>query len=173
MTRRKKFHQRWAGGDTSQLADSVIDNPKLFNSLINTYLEGPNRTTQRLAGALMQIALENPSLLKPHFKRIIDALNDQHESTAFKRNTIRMFQFVPVPDNRHGQVIDICFRYLQDRKETIAVRVFAMTVLELLTHDRHELRRELRMIIEDQLPYAGPAFRSRGAKVLRELTSRA
>lgn len=161
------------GGDTSQLADSVRDNTKLFNSLINTYLAGPYRTTRRLAGAVTQVVLENPSLLKPHFKRIIDALNDQYASAALKRNTIRMFQFVAVPDNRHGQFIDICFRYLQDKKETIAVKVFAMTVLELLTHHRHELRRELRMIIEDQLPYAGPAFRSRGSKVLRKLTSRA
>ena len=154
-----------------QLVDYVIDNSKSFNSLINTYLEGPYRTTQRLAGALTQIATETPSMLKPHFKRIIDALNDPQASTALKRNTVRMFQFVRIPGNRQAAVIDICFRYLQDRKETIAVKVFSMSVLELLTHNHPELRRELLLVLEDELPYAGPAFRSRGFKVLKKLNS--
>jgi hypothetical protein len=171
MTRSQKIIKLSNRDNDSQLIDYVRDNSISFNSLINTYLEGPYRRTQRLAGAVTQIATETPALLKPHFKRIIDALNDPHASTALKRNTIRMFQFVPVPGNRQGELIDICFRYLQDKNETIAVKVFSMSVLELLTSNYPELRRELRIVLEDQLTYAGPAFRSRGFKVLKKLIS--
>ena len=91
-------------------------------------------------------------------------------STAIKRNTIRMFQFVPIPAGRQGQIIDIAFHLLQDKRETIAVKVFAMTVLENLSVKSPELGQELRIILEDQLPYAGPAFRSRASKILKRLS---
>ena len=62
----------------------------------------------------------------------------------------------------------VAFQFLQDRKEAVAVRVFAMTVIENLSHDKPEIRRELCLFIEDELPYAGAAFRSRGMKILRK-----
>jgi hypothetical protein len=170
MTPEAKMRQLALRANIHQLIDYVGVNPSLFNALINTYLEGPHRVTQRSASALTQIASKNPSLLKSHFNQLIDALNDQNATAAIKRNTIRMFQFVRIPVNRHGQIIDICFRYLQDKKETIAVKVFAMSVIELLTYKQPELRRELKLIVEDELVYAGPAFRSRGFKVLKKLT---
>jgi hypothetical protein len=81
-----------------------------------------------------------------------------------------MFQFVPIPTDRQGQIMDIAFCFLRDKRETIAVKVFAMTVLENLSVDSPELGQELRIIIEDQLPYAGPAFRSRASKILKRLS---
>jgi uncharacterized protein (DUF305 family) len=147
----------------------VSDNRILFNSLISTYIEGPYRVTQRAAGAVTEIASQNPSVLKPHFKGLIKALKDPGASNAMKRNTIRMFQFVAIPTNHHGQIIELCFKFLQEKRETIAVKVFAMSVLEILTRQSQELRRELRIVIEDQLPYSGPAFISRGSKILKKL----
>lgn len=133
------------------------------------YIAGPYRRTQRLAGVVTTVSLKYPHLLTPHFTALVKALRKPDAAVAFKRNTIRLFQFVPIPKRMHGQMIAICFDLLHDNKETIAVNVFAMTVLEQLTRDHQDIRRELMMIIEDQLPHAGPAFRSRGVKVLRRL----
>ena len=65
----------------------------------------------------------------------------------------------------------ICFSFLQNPKEPIAVRVFSMTVLAQIAKKQPGLKKELTLMIEDQLPYAGPAFRSRARKVLWELNS--
>ena len=170
MTPAEKINRLALLGNTAQLIDYVGFNAKLFNSLINTYIRGPYRITQRVAGPLTQIAIQKPALLKPHFKRLTTALAAPDASTAIKRNTIRMFQFVPIPAGRQGQIIDIAFHLLQGKRETIAVKVFAMTVLENLSVNSPELGQELRIILEDQLPYAGPAFRSRASKILKRLS---
>lgn len=169
MTAVEKIHNLLKRGDGSQVIDFVGDKQILFNSLISIYIEGPYRTTQMAAGPLTAIASKKPALLRPHFRRLINSLNDPAASTALKRNTIRMFQFVTIPSNRHGEVIEVCFNFLLSKKETIAVKVFAMTVVEILTRKRTEIRRELQIVIEDQLPYAGPAFRSRASRVLKQI----
>jgi hypothetical protein len=169
MTRQEKFERLLARGNTSQLVDYVTDNNYLFKSLINTYIQGPNRITRQLAGALIEIALSKPDLLRPHWRRLIKSINDPGASVGLKRNTIRLMQFVPVPRTQQGNVIDLCFRFLTSKSETIAVKVFAMSVAELLSRDIPELRRELIIVVEDQLPYSGPAFSSRAANVLKAL----
>jgi hypothetical protein len=56
-----------------------------------------------------------------------------------------------------------------DPKEPIAVRVFSMSVLANITRHEPDLKKELRIIIEDQLPFASAGFRARAKKVLKEL----
>ncbi|MGC3946862.1 MAG: hypothetical protein QM762_20480 [Chryseolinea sp.] len=169
MTVADKIHIMCKRGTDTQLVDYVGHNENYFNSLISIYISGPYRITQRLAGPLTMISINNPSLLTPHFASLIKALNSEDAPNALKRNTIRLLQFVPVPKNKRGRILDICFRFLHDKKETIAVKVFAMSVAERLAEQSSELRRELQIVIEDQLPYSGPAFRSRAAKVLKRL----
>jgi hypothetical protein len=66
---------------------------------------------------------------------------------------------------------NICFGYLSDPKEPIAVRVFSMTVLANMAKENPELKNEIIPIIEDQLPFGSAGFRSRGTKVLKILKS--
>jgi hypothetical protein len=45
-----------------------------------------------------------------------------------------------------------------------------MTVLANMARDYPDLGRELRLIIEEQMPYYGPALRNRAQRVLKKLT---
>jgi hypothetical protein len=47
-----------------------------------------------------------------------------------------------------------------------------MTTLSRVIREYPELQNELKIIIEDELPYAKPAFRSRGLRTLKELAAR-
>lgn len=172
MTREEKLQRLFAAGKHTQLIDYVLINTKLFNILISTYIAGPARDTQRLAPIITALVLKNVELLRPHWGRLLKALHDPRVSTALKRNTIRMFQWVPMPRRYQGEVLDICFGHLQKQSTEIAVKVFSMSVCELLTRGSNDLRRELSIVIEDQLAYAGPAFRSRAKKVLKLLEVR-
>ncbi len=82
---------------------------------------------------------------------------------------MRLLQFIEIPRSLQGLAVEICFTFLQDTKEPVAIRVFAMTVLTQLSKVSPELKNELIPIIEDQLPYGSPAFISRGRKALKEL----
>lgn len=80
---------------------------------------------------------------------------------------MRTLQFAQIPDAFHARALNVCFGLLTDPHESIAVKVFAMTVAAGIAKESPELKKELRIVIEDQLPYAGPGFRARARKVLK------
>jgi hypothetical protein len=150
----------YVGQDANRLAE-----------LVTLFLKGDYRLTQRASWPLSYIAERHPQLFAPHTKKIVHNLKTPGLPDAVRRNTVRLLQFIKIPAALEGTVAGLCFTFLQDKKETIAVRVFAMSVLAQMARKQPELKNELRIIIEDQLPYAGPAVRSRAVRVLRELNS--
>jgi len=152
-----------------KLVDYVGNNASRFKRLVEIYLAGPYRVTQRAAWPLSIIAEQHPKLVTPHLKKLLDFLSRPGIHDSVKRNTMRLLQFIEIPKRNYGQVAELGFEYLQSKKEPIAVKVFAMTVLSKIVKDEPDLRIELKMIIEDQLPYSSAAFVSRARKVLKEI----
>jgi hypothetical protein len=140
-----------------------------FAQLVEVFLQGPYRITQRAAWPLSHCVEQYPHLLKPHWKDLLVFVNKPGIHDAVKRNVVRMFQFVRVPKIHQGRTANLCFRFLKDTKEPVAIRVFAMTVLAIIAREVPELKNELILIIEDQLPYASAGFLSRSRKVLKQL----
>ena len=147
----------------------IGNSPKRFAELVNVFLSGPYRITQRSGWPLSYCIERHPNLIRPHLKRILLFCKTPGVHTSVKRNVMRLLQFIDVPKSLQGLVADLGFSFLQDTKEPIAVRVFAMTALVRLVQVLPDLKNELIPIIEDQLPYGGPAFTSRGRKALKEL----
>ena len=113
---------------------------------------------------------KHPELIKPHLKKIIYNLKAPGIHDAVKRNTVRFLQFIEIPKSLHGITLDICFGFLQDKKEPIAIKVFSMTVVANLVKIYPELKGELMAIIEDQMPYGSAGYVSRGKKILKQLS---
>jgi hypothetical protein len=155
---------------TAKIVDFIGNNPDRFATLVSIFLQGPYRITQRAAWPLTYCAEQDPALIKPHLKKILDHLGKPGIHDAVKRNTIRLLQFIEIPKRYHGQVANICFQFLQNKKEAVAIRVFSMTVLGCIATHNPGLKNELFMLIEDQLPYASPAFRARAKKILKKFS---
>lgn len=153
----------------TKIADYVEDSPARFKVLVDTFLKGPYRITQRASWPLNLCIERHPALVKPHLKRILKLLQEPGIHDAVKRNTMRFLQFCTIPRALHGNVADLCFQYLESKKEAVAVKVFAMTVLSNLIENEPDLKKELRIILEDQLPYASAGFTVRAHRVLKAL----
>lgn len=147
----------------------VGNDPKRFAELVGVFLAGPYRVTQRASWPLSSCVEHNPSLIKPHLKRILSYLYKEGEHVAVKRNILRLLQYITIPSSLQGKTINLCFGFLSNPKESIAVRVFAMTVLANLAKENPDLKNEIILIIEDQLPYGSAGFLSRSKKVLKQL----
>ena len=147
----------------------VGNNPKRFAGLVAVYLAGPYRVTQRAAWPLSHCVEKNPKLIEPHLKKLLAFAVRPHVHVSVKRNTVRLLQFIDIPKKFQGSVADMCFNFLNDKKEAIAVQVFAMTVLANITKQQPELIDELRVIIKDRLPFASAGFKSRGRKILKTI----
>ncbi|HEY3403786.1 MAG TPA: hypothetical protein VGK59_10395 [Ohtaekwangia sp.] len=152
-----------------KIAGYVGNNPTRFKALLNIYLGGPYRITQRAAYPLGVCAERYPELIMPHLSKLIHFVRKPGIHNAVKRNTLRMLQFIEIPGRYHGRIAALCFEYLQSKHEPVAVKVFSMSVLSAIVNKNRDLQKELRIILEDQMPFASAAYLSRARKVLRNL----
>ena len=154
---------------TNAIAEYIGVNPIKFKALVEVYLRGPYRITQRAARPLGICVEREPSLICPHLKKILNFLQKPDIHDAVKRNTMRLLQFIEIPKQFQGQVIDLCFEYIQNPKVAVAIRVCSMTVLSHVIKRQPDLIKEFKIVLEDQLPYGSPAFTSRAGKIRREM----
>ncbi len=154
---------------TTRIVKYVGKSPERFAELVQVFLQGPYRVTQRAGWPLSICIEERPELIDPHLSRLLKFAEDPAHHDSVKRNVLRLLQFIEIPKRLQGKVADLCFQYLQDKKETIAVRVFAMSVLANLCRTLPSLSNELALIIEEGMPYGTPAFTSRGSKILKAI----
>jgi hypothetical protein len=113
----------------NRIVEYIGTNEVRFEELVELFLSGPYRVTQRAAWPLSYCAEHHPELIKPHLKKLIHNLNRPGLHDAVKRNTIRFLQFISIPKSLQGVTAQVCFNLLQNPTEAIAVRVFSMTVL--------------------------------------------
>ena len=64
--------------------------------------------------------------------------------------------------------MNICFDYVADVKEAVAVKAFALTVLGNLAKDHSDIIPEIKLLIEEQLPRQTAAFKSRAKRLLKQ-----
>jgi hypothetical protein len=150
------------------IVDYIGEDPNLFNELITVFSKGDVRLTQRASWPLTLIAEAHPKLAKKHASFLIQLL-DKPLHVAVKRNVLRLFQTVDIPQKELGPLADKCFTYIQSRSEPIAVKAFAMTVLYKICLKEPDLKNELIPILEDMLPFSQSGILARAQKTLKQL----
>ncbi len=151
-----------------RVAGYIGNDPGRFGALMDVFFAGPYRLTQRAAAVMNYCAEAHPGLLGPYLGRLL-AYCRGPVPDAVKRNTMRLLQSQSVPEALEGELLDVCFALLENAGEAVATKVYAMTVVHNLCRRHPDLKRELALLIETQLPYQSAAFRSRGRKVLAAL----
>lgn len=153
---------------TLKIVKYIGRNPQRFYDLIKVLVKGPYRVSQRAAWPLSVCIEHHPELILPHLTAVLKLLDRKDMHEAVTRNVVRLLQYVDLPKRYFGKVAGTCFELL-DPKEPIAVRAFSMTVLANIAAHEPDLKKELRIVIEDQLPYASAGFRARARKVLKSI----
>lgn len=170
MDLQKEILKEHSKAQAQKIVKYVGNSTARFKDLVTVFLTGPYRVTQRAAWPLAICVEHHPNLVAPHLTILLKHLDKPGIHDSVKRNTVRLLQHIEIPKRLQGKIADRCFRYLTDNEENIAVRVFSLTVLETIAKENPELKRELRMIIEDHLPFASPAYLSRARKILKNLS---
>ncbi len=161
-------------GYSKEQADEVVnwvgDNQKHFDELLKVFLSHQDhRIVQRAAWPLSYAAVNQPQLIRKHYKKIIQQLDAPGQPAAVRRNILRIFdQLSEIPEDYHGVLMDRCFEYIADPDETIAAQAYALGILERLTKLYPEILPELKTVVEVRLPNAAPAFKSRARKILKK-----
>ena len=145
---------------------------KRFDELLKLFLTNEYRISQRAAFSLGHACQARPYLIAPNLRLIIENLQDDTVHDAVKRNTVRILQDIDIPEDLLGLTADICFRYLNDPKVAVAIRVFSMSVLYNICKKEPDLSNELKLVIQDHYEHGTAGFKSRGKKILKQLNKK-
>jgi hypothetical protein len=149
---------KWIGADT-----------KRFKELMDLFLTGEYRITQRAAWIIKHCVDEHAELVVPYIGNMIDRMLEANVHDAVKRNVVRILQDIEIPRRLAGKVATVCFEWLASAKEPVAVKVFSMSVLANIAKEEPDLKNEIRILIDLQMPTGSAGFKSRGKRVLRQL----
>lgn len=147
----------------------VGSNPLRFKQLMELFLRGNYRVTQRSAWIISYCADHHPGLITPWLSAMVKKMKEPGVHDAVPRNVVRILQRIDIPRPILGAVMTQCFDYLASRDYPIAVRANAMSVLANISRKEPAIRKELRAMIEQMMPQGGRGLLSRSRKVLRQL----
>jgi hypothetical protein len=155
----------------TQLIDYVCVSRDRFEELFKLFYNSQGVVRLQSAWALSYCVEQYPDWISPHIGKLIRLVETTDEPAGVRRSVMRMLQFAAVPKRLHGRAANACFARLTDPGEAVAVKVFAMTVCANIAEENKEIARELKMVLEDQMPYGTAGFVSRASKILRKLES--
>jgi hypothetical protein len=147
-----------------RIVDYVGNDKTRFKALMQLFLYDEYRVSQRAAWAVSNCIQQHPELTEKYLPILLDNLKNPVHNAVI-RNTIRILDMVEIPKKLHAQVINICYEYVAGRSTPIAVKAFSLSVLHKLSKIYPELKTELKSLIEDQLPTATAAFKSKAKKI--------
>lgn len=150
----------------AEIADYVGSDATRFDELMKLMLGSVYRVSQRAAWPLSYCIERHPNLVQPYFNVLIKQLERDEAHVAVRRNVARLLQFVDIPKRYQGRIFEACYNLLADPAETVAVRVFSMTVAANIAKGQPELMDELRLIATKHSQVATVGFRSRARRVL-------
>ena len=171
MDLRETILQEHSKAQTNKIIKWIGSDQKRFDELFKLFLNDEYRVVQRAAWPLSYCVINHPELVQKHFTKLVKNLQKPGIGDAVKRNSIRLLQHISIPRKLHGEIMNICFNYISDPQEKVAIKAFSLTVLQNLCRQYPEIKQELKTIIEDRWDYETLAFRSRAKKILKELSS--
>lgn len=149
------------------IAAECLDDPQIIETLI-TLMGGKDRRIAALTAWAMShaVSLDKTILKFSHHKNLL-AIAAGTDDNAVKRNTMRAWQWVELPQELVFDIAGIAFKLLSAPAEDIAVKVFSMTVLEGCLRFMPEMKEEILFVIEKDLPHGTPAYQVRAARFMK------
>jgi len=152
-----------------QIIDYVGSNPNHLEELMNYFLGNNMNISQKTSWALGHIGEQQPELFKGYHQTFIDQLQLNHPHNAIKRNIVRMYQFIEIPEIHEGKFYELAMLFLLDPNEPIAVKAFSMRICEKIALKYPELIPELIQAIESITPNASSGVKNRAGHILKRL----
>ena len=169
MNLREEILKEHSKAQCSKIVKWVGNDQKHFDELFYLFLNDGYRVVQRAAWPVSYCVIAHPVFISKNWKKLITNLQKPNLHDSVKRNSIRLLQDIEIPEKYHGQIMNICFKYLESPVEPLAVKVFSMTVLGNLAKKYPEIIPELKLLIGEQIPHQTAGFISRAKKTLKKV----
>lgn len=150
------------------VAAYIGNDKQKFLQLINVMTENSPKHAQKASWVMEHCYKAHPELVIAHIAQLLDLIKPEvHQGV--RRAIFHCLENQPMSDDQAGIALEKGFHCLTSATESVAVKAFAMGMLLNLTQEYPELKHELRLQIEAQLPYQSPGYKSKAARVLAAL----
>ena len=166
MNLRKIILTEHSKAQTMKIVKWVGNSQQRFDELFKLFLNAEYRITQRAAWPISYCVIDHPDLIKKYYKQLIEELKKPDIHVAVRRNIVRLLQKIEIPQQYHGELMDICFKFIARPDEAVAVKAFSITILQKLSILYPQIRHEIKLIIHQRWDYESNAFKSRAKKIL-------
>lgn len=151
-----------------RIRDWIGRDRRRFAQLMELFLKGEYRVTQRSVWSIGHCLDRHPALIEGWMPAMIAKMGEKGVHDAVPRNVLRILEHVDIPRSVLGNVVSMCFRYLNDPKVPIAIKANAMTVLGNAARKEPGLIYEIEESIAHISVLTG-AINARARKVLKML----
>ncbi len=170
LTLQELLDKEHSKANTVFMQQMIGPDESLFIELFELFINGNKQTQQRAAWVVRECFQKHAFLITPVLPRLIEKLKQNNLHDGVIRNILAILAEIKDLSERLTEpLLDYCFDKVQAQDVTIAIKVFAIENIYNATQQYPELKTELRIIIEDLLPYASAGFKSRGGKILKKL----
>ena len=167
MNLREEILKEHSKNQCNKIVEWIGDSEKRFDELFNLFLNDIYRVSQRAAWPVSCSVIAHPEFIKKNFVKLIKNLHKPNLDGSIKRNSIRLLQYVTIPEKYEGEIMQICFGYVQSSSEEVAVKADSLTVLANLAKKYPEIIAEIKILIDEQMPHQTAGFKSRAKKILK------
>lgn len=152
-----------------KIAAYACASKKNFRELMKCFLSDDYRIAQRAAWSVSWAARQQPGMIVPYIKELVAQMQRKDVHNAVVRNSVRILEAIEIPEEFHGEVMNVCFAFIESPATPVAVKAFALTTLFNLSKKYPDIRAELKLVIEERWDMETAAFRSRGRKILKAI----
>ncbi len=167
MDLRNEILKEHSKAQCNKIVQWVGNSQKRFDALFNLFLKDIYRVNQRAAWPVSYCVIAHPEFIKENFGKLIKNLAKPDLHNSIKRNSIRLLQYVDIPEKFQGEIMEICFSYVASPSEPVAVKAFSLTVLGNLAKKYPEIIPEIKVLIDEQIPLQSAGFKSSAQKLLK------
>lgn len=152
-----------------KIAAYACASKKNFRELMRCFLSDDYRIAQRAAWSVSWAARQQPGMIVPYIAELVAQMQRKDVHNAVVRNSVRILEAIEIPEEFHGEVMNVCFAFIESPATPVAVKAFALTTLFNLSKKYPDIRAELKLVIEERWDMETAAFRSRGRKILKAI----
>ena len=150
------------------MAKESIANPRWLEMLSQIMLEDNPPYNWRAAWVIDHIHQQSPELLNDKLPIYIQTLHTI-KSDGVKRHILKMATQLPVESIEEGQLVDLCFKWLQSSTTPIACKAHCMQLLFNITQKYHDLANEFGLILEEIAINGSTGEKNKAAKILGKI----
>jgi len=154
-------------GRAEEVVETVLSDPSLFPVLMSGLTAGDALVRMRAADAAEKVTAKRPEWLAPFKQYLLNevAKIDQQE---VRWHAAMLFTRLELTAQEHRRVVSILKPWLADKSRI--VQTFSLQALADLSKRDPALRSDVKRLIEEKIKSWPPSVRSRGKKLLKELS---